>query len=739
MSSAITSPAPRSPYVRQLPMVEQPIELHPLPAPRQGGFDGYAIVRVLLRWRWLILGGAVGGLLVAMLVSALITPIYRARAVIEINNEPVQVMDMGNVQPVQMNDGRYFDTQIGLLRSDSLAERVARSLKLDGNNKLAGDAPAKDRLRAVSRQLGESFTVAPKRSSRLVELYFDSSDAAFAGRAVNAFADSFIQSSLERRFAATAYARNFLQQRIAAMKAKLERSERDLVMYAQQQGIVNVQSSGDKGGETSLSASALLTLSQMLAQAQGERMAAQEKYRQAVGSVSAEALSNPTVQQLTTQLAQTRADYQDKLGLYRPDHPTMSRLRERMADLERSVGQQNGLINNSLLAAYRAAQGRESELRAQIAMTKRDELNLRGRSIQYNIFQREVDTNRSLYDGLLQRYKEIGVAGGVGDSLISIIDRAKTPGSPITPNWLLNIAIGLGAGLALGAGTAFGLDYLSNTINKPEDVKGKLGLTLIGVVPMFARDRKIEELLRDRRSHVYEAYSSARTALQFSTSNGAPRSLLITSASQAEGKTSSAVALARGFATLGLRTLLVDGDLRRPSLRGVDEDCPGFAHLLTGTATIADCVQETSVSMLHLLTAGMVPPDPVELLGTPRASETLRELEAQFDMVVIDGPPVLGLADAPLLGSICEGTLIVLEAGEVRASAVQTAIHRLKSARAHVVGCLLTKFKAQHAGYGYGYGYGYGFGYGYDTGTRAINEVDIDKLGDGRDERKEIA
>jgi polysaccharide biosynthesis transport protein len=571
------------------------------------------------------------------------------------------------------------------------------------------------------------------RDTRLIEVTVVSTDPSLAAKAANAYADNFIQSSLERRFEATSYARNFLEQRLMAVRERLEDSERQLVAYAQQQGIINIPTgSGESASEQPLDAATLVSLNQALSEARARRVEAEQRYRQTAGSRSStEVVNNPTVQTLTTQRAQLEAEYQDKLGVFQPDYPQMQQLRSRIEALDRSIAQASskvsGASSDQLRSEYAAAVGQENSLQARVDKLKSALLNLRGRSIQYTILQREVDTNRSLYDALLQRYREVGVAGGVGSNVISIIDRAETPTAPFKPNLPLNIAIGLLAGLVLGFGTAFALEWMDDTIKTPEDVTNKLGLAPLGIIPAVAKGAVLQEDLNDARSRISEAYQSVRAALQFSTDHGVPKTLLVTSTRAAEGKSSTSLALAQTLANLGAAVLLVDADLRKPTFRGPKSDTQGLSTLLAGSRNAKECIHSTERNGLFLLPSGPIPPNPAELLASERLHDLLRELSAMFDHVIIDAPPVLGLADAPLLSSQIEGTLLVIEAGSVRRSAAANALERLKASRAYVVGAVLTKFTAAKAGYGYGYGYGQddAYGYAYREGEKPKRQIEL--------------
>ena len=397
----------------------------------------------------------------------------------------------------------------------------------------------------------------------------------------------------------------------------------------------------------------------------------------------------------------------------------MLSLRSQIDELDKQIARESAQMssgrNNTLLADYRAAVSAERGLQARVSGLKGDVLNLRGRSIQYNILQREVDTNRSLYDALLQRYKEIGVAGGVGTAPVSIVDRADVPGLPFKPNLMLNLLFGLGAGLMAGVAAAVGLEFLTDTIKTREDVRKKLGIPCLGAVPKTAaRDAFVEDL-KNPTSAVSEAYSAIVAALRFSTDAGMPKVLLITSTNSSEGKSSSALALAQNFARREKSVLLVDADLRKPAFKTAT-DKVGLSKLLTTEDPVRSHVLETQHSNLWLLPSGPVPPNPADLLSTGRIRKIVAEAEEQFDLVLIDGPPTLGLADAPLLASAGSNVLFVVESGSTRTRGGIEALNRLEATGAHVLGAALTKASTE-AGYGYGR-----YGYGYAYGQRAVDK-----------------
>ncbi|HEY7809902.1 MAG TPA: polysaccharide biosynthesis tyrosine autokinase [Allosphingosinicella sp.] len=685
-------------------------------APTAGASDlNFATIwRIISEWRWLILSAVAIALAGAVVITFLTTPLYRATAVLELNPPTVEVIDesKSGMRP-SGSDREYLATQYGLLASRNLAQRVAQELNLVSNPEFL--APGGDRgarLKAATGKVFGNFKVEPVQGSRLVKISYVSESPALAAQITNSFADNFINSNLERRYEASSYARKFLERQIAKLRGDLERSERQLVNYAQAQGLITVASGGSEkgggGGDTdSLEGASLVQLNQALAQAQSRRVTAEQRYRQA-GSLNAGAVTESTTA-LRAQRASLAADYQQKLSSFKPDYPEMVSLRSRIEAIDQAIRQEAGTVSGgrgtTLAAEYRAAAAEERSLQAQVNALKGRVLTDRGERIQYNILQREVDTNRGMYDALLQRYKEIGVAGGVGANTVSVVDRAEPPAGAYKPSLLLNLLIGFGIGLLSGLGAALVLEFLNDTIKTPDDVREKLRLPFLGAIPKKKGTEAVAEDLKDQTSPVSEAYFSLRTSLQFTTEHGAPRTLLITSTRAAEGKSSTTLALAQNFARLGNSVLLIDGDLRKPAfVTGSDHD-GGISKLLTNTEALSGHVLDTQFENLSLLPCGPLPPNPAELLASPRLKALIAEALSHYDIVIVDGPPVLGLADAPLLAATCEATLLVVETGKTRTRAALDAVNRLKAAGGNLVGAVLTKFRQQSHGYGYGYGY----------------------------------
>ena len=679
-----------------------------------GGIDFNAILRALVHWRWLIGGAAVAGLVLGIIATMLTTPMYRAKVTLEVNPPTVQVVDEKN-RP-QSDNGLSLDvvaTQVGLLASRTVAERAAQDLNLANNKDFVGaGGTSNERLRRATDMIAGGITVKAPESGTLIDFSYASRSPQLAAAVANQIADSFIGNGLQRRYDASSYARNFLNRQIAKTRGDLEKSERGLVAYAQSEGIINTgggkdgQSSGDVN---SLQGESLVALNAALGSATAKRMEAESTYRQGTAVGATTDVTSSTAGLRSTRAA-LQAEYQQKRTLLKPDHPDMLSLQSQINELNRQIVKESAQVSssrsNTLMADYRSAAAAERALQGKVSALKGSVLNLRGRSIEYNILQREVDTNRSLYDALLQRYKEVGVAAGISASPVSIVDHAEVPGGPYRPNLLLNVLIGFLIGLVGGIAAAIGLDVFYDTVKTREDVRYKLKMACLGAVPKIAAKEQFSESLKDPISRVSEAYASVIASLRFSTEEGLPKTFMITSTRSGEGKSSSSLAIAQILSRLGNRVLLIDGDLRKPIFRTANENI-GLTYLLTGEEqNVIDHISATQFENLHLLPAGPTPPNPADLLSSARMHSLLRELEASYDAVVIDAPPVMGLADAMLLASIANNVLFVIESGKTRTKAALEALGLLRNTGARIVGAVLTKATGDLGGYGY-YGYKY--------------------------------
>jgi polysaccharide biosynthesis transport protein len=717
------------------------------------------LLRIIRKRKWWILSIALLVLLLATFHTLMQTPIYRASTVLQIERNAARVVDYkdgNNSDQYSYDEREFLATQYELLRSKALAERVMETLRLDLDSKGAAkakiaDAEEKktgtrflDQIMATLRKRSEpsikdmqvldrealigslrgAVTIEPVRNARLVRVHVENANPTLASKIANAWADTFISSNLERRFEGTAYARTFLEQQLAKTKEKLEESERQFNTYTRQKQIVNVD---DK---TNLVAQNLSEFTVALARAEQERIKTETNYEEVKRNISAskEVLDNKTIAQFKENKAKLEAEYQDQLKIYKPGFPKMQQLQGQIEEIERRIQTETKTVAESVegtaRAAFLAARSQETQLRARADTAKRNVLELQDQGIRYNILKRDVDTNREIYNGLLQRYKEVGIAGGVGTNNVSVVDKADVPLFPFKPDLQRNALIGLLLGLMAGLAFAFLLEYLDDSIKFPDEVERFTGLTLLGVIPKVnARGPSAANLATtDLRSPIAEAYRSVRTALQFSTAKGAPRTLVVTSCTKNEGKSTTAMSIAVALAQMGKRTLLVDADMRNPSLHRMlgTQHTAGLSNLLTGSIDPITLTQTTGFHNLYFMSSGPIPPNPVELLSGPNLSKLLGENETNFDHVVVDAPPVLGIADSIVLASRVEACVFVVQSMGTRKSSVRSALRRLHQANVRPLGAILTKLGKNESLYGYDADYYY---YGNDEAAKSAPKL----------------
>lgn len=692
-------------------------------------------VRLAKRWKFLIGGTIVGFILLGLIVTLLMTPKFTATTRIEIARESKKIVNLQGVeQEASDADQEFYQTQYGLLRSQGLAERVVSKLKLQddpsffrmfgvdlsehgiGGGEQEGFTPANRALRTrlAAEALLEVVGINPIRLSRLVDVSVTTPKAELSARIANAWAENFIQATLQRRYEASSYARTFLENRLGQLRQRLEDSERLLVAYASSQRIINLPTTGgpsDSRAERSIVADNLASLNLELAKATAERVKAQARYHQQRGRSgdTPEALDNPAINTLRARRAELSADYEKLTSQFAEDYPEVQATKSQLAQLDRSIAREELRVSGSIGNEFRSALEREQQMASRVDDLKADLLNLRRRSIQYNIYQREVDTNRALYDGLLQRYKEIGITGGVGVNNIAIVDVASPPDRRSSPRLLLNLLISAFLGTIIGIAAALLLDHVDESIMDPSDVRPRLGLPLLGTIP---RTVGVEpaDALEDRKSPLFDAYLAVQANLKFASEHGVPRTLSVTSTRPAEGKSTTAMSIATVLSRSGRQVLLIDGDMRSPSMESLLQISQprGLSNYLAGDDDLTGLILRSTRFGFSVMTAGPLPPNAAELLSSDRLSVLLATLLENFDHVVIDSPPVMGLADAPLIGARVEGVVYAVESHGVRSRQVAAALARLADSGARIIGAVLTKFEVRKASLGYDYGYGYG-------------------------------
>ena len=755
-----TLPSPLSQRPTELAL-RQPYMLQPSVERQQEDDDDASaltlsdLLGMVLKHKWTLLLVVLVSTGFAGVNTFLLQPTYRATTVLQIERAPARIVEFnrGGADLDQGSVDEYVGlrTQYELLRSRSLAERVIDELQLDRSRPAAagpkaGAAAASaagttyfpghayvDRILSGYRKLSTpsvsdpevlgreavvgaflgALAVDPVQNSRLVRVSVDNVDPALAAKIANTTAQVFVSLGQERRIESSSYAKTFLEDQIKQMKTKLEEAERRLNLYAQQKEILTLD---DKTGGSAINQT-YIDYATAVSKAEQERIKYEALYNEVRNNPERATLSieNKTVQTYKEHKAKLELEYQQNLRIYKPDFPKMQQLQAQIAEVDTQIKSEMATLGGVIKAQYDTARAQESLLREKLANTRKQVLVTQDNSIDLNLLKREVDTNRQLYDNLLERLKQVNISSNLTTNNLSIVDAAAVPLFPYKPNLQSNLLAGLGIGLFLGLCLVFLLEYLDDSIRFPDMVERVLGVPLMGVVPVGDKKRSDAgsiafEVHTDPRSSMAEAYRSVRTALQFSTSHGAPRRLLVTSTTRDEGKSTSALALAINFAQMGHHVLLVDADMRNPSIHKM-MDIPnerGLSNLLSDDVSGERLVQPSVVPNLSVLTAGPSPPNPVDLLMGPKLMLLLDKVASLgISHVIVDGPPILGIADSIVLGNQIQDMLFIVRAGSTRKANIRDALRRLRLSGLAPRGAVLT-FAPARALQGYGAYYGYG-------------------------------
>ncbi|MEZ5645285.1 MAG: polysaccharide biosynthesis tyrosine autokinase [Burkholderiaceae bacterium] len=730
------------------------------------GLDLRDLLRVVRKHKWMLIAVTLLCGVIAAVHSLRATPMYSATALVQIDRTAQRVVAFGRDVDAEQNywdDGSQLQTQIELLKSRALAERVIDEMGLNrrqpqgdtlpgtpasaGSNldALTSQTPAPatdksfiDRLLDNYRQLGtpatkdeqvlnrdgaiESFrgsvSIEPVRDSRLVNIVVVNSNAELSARIANTMARTFMSMNLERRLESSNYARGFLEDQIRVTKAKLEESERVINDYAKRNQILTLDD------RTEVATQGFASISAALSRAEEERIKAESVYNEVLRHPESapQVLDNGAVQTFKEQRAKLQAEYTVNEAVFKPDFPRMVQMRAQIAELDARIRGEINIVLGSVKAQFEAARKQETLLRERLAQSRAEVQVVQDRSVDLNLMRREMETNRQVYDSLLQRLKEVSVTGGLTTNNISVVDEARAPLFPYSPQPGRYALIGMGLGLLLGLGLAFLRETMDDSIKSADEIEQQYGLPLLGLIPLVRkkamRGGQLAALVHDDpRGAFAEAYRSMRTALQFSTPEGAPKVLMVTSCGKGEGKSTTAISLAINFAQLGKPVLLIDADMRNPSVHKVMQipNESGLSNFLSGDNASSTLIQHTRLANVSVLTAGPTPPDPVELLSGPRLMMLLEKAQSQgYAQVIIDSPPLLGIADAIVLGNQIPHMVFAIKAGETRRSAIKDSMRRLRHSGILPMGVVLTHVSDKH-GAEYGYGYGYGNYYGYQA------------------------
>ena len=694
-------------------------------------FNLGAVLEIFNRNKWWLIGIFVGALGLGIAISMLMTPLYVATSKVLIEQQGDTIIEGSEIEAVSdpYDAERFLQTQLDIIKSRSLARLVVEKEKYFQDDRFFSafgtQAPLDEETSKITAAdlLQSALSTELPYGSRVIPIRIETQSPVYSARIANAYAEQFIESNLTRKLDSSTYAREFLAGELEEARDRLETSERDLNQYSRAAGLIRrTGGSETSGGDGTLSITndSLVQVNSAANEATAQRVAKQDRWETVAGEPVLsipEVMSNPAMQDLLKQKATVTAQLAEERARHLEDHPTVKALRARVNELDARLDTVGQSIKRSIYLEYQAARQQEEGLGSRVGMLQSDALNEQDRGVQYNLLKRVADTNRALYDSLLERFNELNASAGAASNNISLVDRAEVPFGPSSPNIPLNLLLASVLGLALAGGFVFVREYFDDEIRSPDDIEAKLGLPMLGLIPL-AEDT-VDDELRDTKSPISEAYHSLVTNLLYSTANGLPKSLLLTSAAEGQGKTTTAKALALDLARLGRSVLLIDADLRRPTLHRTIEDHSrlGLTALLAGQADVGSVVVAGPIPNLSYMTALPIPPEPSLLLGGGRLPEILSQVKSRYDVVIVDGPPMLGLSDAALLASHVDGTLIMADASRFHKGAVKSTLRRLRMVGGQVLGVVVTKFNPKHAGREYSY-YGYNY-YQYDDARPA--------------------
>ena len=693
--------------------------------------DFRAIVAAFRRNLIWVVAIIVGFLILGALLTLLVVPKYVATSRVLVEMETDQIIEGADTAPAAayQDADRFLQTEVDILRSRSLAQRVVEQENLAESARFFEaqgiDMPTEEALpegvnsavqlpayreEVAIDALQDSMNVTLPMESRIVSISFESADPQLAATISNATAEAYIASNLSRKFDSSAYARDYLAQELADARAKLEQSERDLNQYSRAAGLIRVSGQGQNADqETTLSITndALQQFNAAASEATARRITAQQDWEsisnQPTMSIP-QVLQNNAVQALLADKAEAEAELSAERSRHLDDHPNVQALQARVNEIDEQIQAVASSIKRSVRLQYESALEREENIRGQVTGLRSDALNEQDRGVQYNVLKRVAETDRALYNTLLTRYNELSATAGASSNNVSLVDVAEPPRKPSFPDPILNMLVALLGGLVFASGFVFVREQYDDVIRSPDDVERKLGLSLLGLIPKTVEDSPQEELA-DPKSAMSEAYRSLLTNIRYSSANGVPKTIAITSSQPGEGKTTTSEELARGIADLGRKTLLIDADLRRPTLhkRTDDREREGFTTVLAGENDIESVVFASGRPNLDYMTALPIPPNPAALLTSDKLESLLAEMRTKYDCIVLDAPPVLGLADATTLAAHVDALLVAIDSSSANRGAIKAALRRLSLVNAKILGAVLTKFDARKLGGEYQY------------------------------------
>ena len=694
-------------------------------------------IDILFRRKWLIITVLTLVFLSTLIFTLASTKIYKASAVLEVNQETPQVTKFDEVLGSKIQAREFYETQVELIQSKTMikrvidnidllnhpviiqtllsdnqkgiVQRIKQTLKsLVSNN--AGNAVekfvAKDIVerQRVMDYLATNLLVLPSRKSMLISVSFRSPDRKLSQVVVNTLIEDFIRWKMEQKLEASSLARDFLMMQIDRAKINLEKSEEQQNKFAKKAGIVSMDAKFNSVYRH------LEELNTAVAEAEANLITKKATYQQAIKDKHTNLpriLESDLITSLKDKYAELSSSYEDLKTTFYDEYPKAKMMKARMDRVAQMIKAEEEGIILAIKNEYDSAQQIFNAMKKRIEHQKKLVLDLNDRATQYSIMAREVETNHAIYQSLLQRAKEIESVAGVSSSNIQIVNKADLPLLPIKPNVKLNLLLALFIGLLGGIGAAFLAEYFADTVTSPNEISDRFQIPLLGTIPHTKPDQHGLEnsFLHHPRAPFSEAIRSSRVSIQLSGSASQSKCCLITSTLPSEGKTTLAVNLALSFSAAGEKTVLMDVDLRKPRLHEIFHlhHCikgDGLSSFLSGIKNKLTFYNKYHKN-LRIIPSGPIPPNPAELLASRRFKLLLDDLASRFDRIILDGPPHIGFADTLILTKWVGGIVLVSSIGETSREAVRQFKKSILNVNGNILGCIINKVDFNRK-YGYG-------------------------------------
>jgi exopolysaccharide transport family protein len=709
-------------------------------------------MRVLIKRKWMVIAVVAGIFMAVAIASLRQTPVYEAVGRIALNKADPNLITFKDSGPVvDYYDQSDLDTEVRILQSDLMALQVIRQLNLDKRPEFGGHSDQKqpnlvadplqtdsNRTSALLGSFRGNLRVTLIPNTRIIEIHYNSTDPQLAASAVNTLAATYVEQNFKTKFESTMQASDWLSKQLVDLQMKVETSQEKLVRYQKEHEILGTDE------KQNIITEKLDELNKEMTMAESDRMQKEAVYRQtqsndpdaiaaAIISDSAGGASSATsglLDKLREQQASLKIQVADLSTQFGPSYPKVAQLNSQLKEIDRQLQSETNKAVDHLKGQYLASLQREEMLRGSFEKQKQEANKLNESAIEYSILKRDLDSNRTLYEGLLEKLKEAGVTAGLRSNNFRIIDAARVPTSPSEPNIPRNLSFALMLGIISGVGLAFLLENMDNTVRTPEQAQAISGLPSLGMIPLGSKSgnsksgnygptgkrlaltasKEVVETVTQVRpqSQMAESYRALRTSLLLSNLGAPPKVIMVTSARPQEGKTTTSINTAIVLAQKGVRVLLVDADLRRPSVHKTLGMGPrsGLSNVLTGSATLQQTITVSPIlPNLFIMPAGTPPPNPAELLASSNMRDLLVELRQLYDHVVIDTPPTLSVTDAVVLSPRADATILVIRSGHTTKQALRRSRDILMQVNAHVAGVLLNAVDLTSPDYYYYYEY----------------------------------